>query len=129
MISLDPARVAALRALAEAATPGPWELRALSTCYHVLDTPSGDGTFQTGCISFDGSGKANAAFIAAARQAVPELLDALRDAEAENARLRAWFECAPTYVTTGQYGIAGLAFCALRGDAARPASGAGEAGV
>ena len=45
----------ALRELAEAATPGPW----------------------------------NAAFIAAAREAVPALLDALDAAESEVARLRA----------------------------------------
>ena len=80
----------ALRKLAEAATPGPWEIDpdgrtinatesdgesyAVGEAYD-LDVPTGD-----------------AAFIATARTALPALLDALDAAEAEVARLRERFQ-------------------------------------
>lgn len=54
-------------------TAGPWTVKSSGTmCYHVV---SADSFFQTGCISFDGKGLANARLIAAA----PELLAALKE--------------------------------------------------
>jgi hypothetical protein len=53
-------------------TPGPWRVRAGSSCQHVV---SADGFFSTGCISFDGRSHANAHLIAAA----PELLAELKE--------------------------------------------------
>jgi uncharacterized protein (DUF885 family) len=68
---------AALRALADAATPGPWEVER--DPYGDDDYPvSANGRYL--CVSPDdgvrgGHSEADAAFIAAARDAVPALLD------------------------------------------------------
>lgn len=77
---LSPARIAELRGLCEAATPGPWS--------HMYDanevvrwwddygnTPVADVEFERA--RTEAEGVANAAFIAAARTALPEALDAL----------------------------------------------------
>jgi hypothetical protein len=66
---MTPARIAELRALADAATEGPW--------VHTMD-PSGFATFgPAGRSLFEPTIDAvnNAAFCAAARTAIPELLD------------------------------------------------------
>ena len=54
-------------------TPGPWNIRTGHGCYHAV---SDNGAFSTGCISFDGNGRANVSLVAAA----PDLLAALRAA-------------------------------------------------
>lgn len=73
-----------LRALAEAATPGPWELR--SDRNEQKNVYSGDkwiAVLPHQCVaSIEEQRGQDAAFVAAARTAVPELLD-------ENERLRA----------------------------------------
>ena len=67
---------AELRRLSDAATPEPWNSMQGSTCKHVR---SADGSFETGCIIFARSRTPeyplDAEFIAAAREAVPLLLD------------------------------------------------------
>ena len=82
---MTPERIAELRALAAAATPGPWlddsyrvhvgDPYAKDGPYYVIadlkhrDEPSDDG--------FAGTVYGNRAFIAAARTALPEALDAI----------------------------------------------------
>ena len=82
----------ALRALAGAATPGPW---VLASVMHETNEAVGIAFVQspTGwpaqCLH-----SRDAVFIAAARTAVPALLDALAERDAEVARLTsgaAWF--------------------------------------
>ena len=89
-----PVDIAGLRALAEKATPGPWGLDG---------EPGGDlctddcevGGFVDGRpvvllrVNVRRGGMANAAFIAAARSAVPALCDRVEELERENAYLRA----------------------------------------
>ena len=78
-----------LRALADAATPGPWETymvppernRAAYVAVEAGDTEIRIARYEGG--HFDG------AFIAAAREAVPELLDQLADAEKRATRAEA----------------------------------------
>ena len=105
--AMTPEEIAALRALAEAATPGPWYWRNTGDAYlfgtrskvvmafRRMGMNSAQPVFRdhTTNLLID-AGKANinalpdAAFIAAARTAVPALLDALEVAERENVELR-----------------------------------------
>ena len=90
---LSDARVAELRALSEAATPGPWWHSAGGTWIGTQAKNTGDpGIF----IARDGihprRAKSNCAFITAARNALPALLADLADARQECARLRAALE-------------------------------------
>ena len=100
---MSPEEIAALRALAETATPGPWYWRNTGDAYlfgtrskvvmafRRMGMNSAQPVFRDHATNLlvDG-GKANinafpdAAFIAAARTAVPALLDALEVAEAES---------------------------------------------
>jgi hypothetical protein len=77
-------RVAELRALCEAATPGPWRADP-----EPVDAPgwvsAGDRHEPVAEVY---GGTHNAALIAAARNALPDLLDALAERDAEIARLR-----------------------------------------
>ena len=89
---------AKLRALAQAATPGPWEAILKSDkrgqpwpgyvsliCFSdTIAVVQADGV-----TAMSDQWATNAQLVAAARAAVPELLDALDDAEAANAALRA----------------------------------------
>ena len=95
---MTPEEIAALRSLAEAATPGPW-LAAVGTGpkrrkqqYAVLGVESLRGQGEKGALAvFAGLNDRradDAEFCAAARTAVPALLDALARAEAELAQLR-----------------------------------------
>lgn len=63
-----------LRALANAATPGPWEVKG--------DELDGTGVAHC-CMPPDPEDRADMEFIAAARTALPQLLDQLDQAEAE----------------------------------------------
>ena len=74
---------AALRALAEAATPGPWERGD----WHIWS--KADGVSREVCGMGGWEHRDDGAFIAAARAAVPALLDALDAAEAERDEARA----------------------------------------
>ena len=74
---MDVEEIASLRALCAAATPGPWNDRrhadggdVFGCCAHV-DTPSTQG----GRSLLEGLTRADAAFIAAARTALPAALD------------------------------------------------------
>lgn len=88
---MTPARKAELRALCEAATPGPWESHALGggkghgSHYSVRrdDGISDADSHVAVCKRGNHDNARNAAFIAAARTAIPELLDALEAAENE----------------------------------------------
>lgn len=80
---MTPARIAELRALADAATPGPWD----GTDYSVSGQTDGRSQFvaAVSCEVYDSNPRyaQDSAFIASARTAVPELLDEverLRDA-------------------------------------------------
>jgi hypothetical protein len=76
------------RALAEAATAGIWRINPLQPHSVVAD----DGRDTVLVADVAASNEADADFIAAAREAVPRLCDALASAEAENAKLRAEVE-------------------------------------
>ena len=80
-----------LRRLCLAATPGPWETDGHPSTADVSG-PGGRHTIATVWLGEDERGPANAAFIAAARSAVPALLDALEEAEADRDRERAGHE-------------------------------------
>ena len=81
-----------LRRLADAATPGPWE--AFGTVIAAITGTGGCGgcsgilspAHEPSCYwsEIAGAGEADAEFIAASREAVPELLDALTRAEAQS---------------------------------------------
>lgn len=78
MASVTGIVLAALRALADAATPGPWSVyQTMHAEPKVVDStgnwPSGEVAPVS--LSPENYGRANAAFIAAARGAVPALLD------------------------------------------------------
>ena len=78
-------KLAQWSALADAATPGPWETGEEDGMIYVADDSSADSVAYCGCSLRD------AAFIAAARAAVPALLaevERLRDELAEAERLR-----------------------------------------
>jgi len=84
--------VRALLALAEKATPGPWEKHGPNEyhrCAVVAETDDGFGAHVALCDKVPSSDRyyeANAAFIAAAREALPAALDALDAAERERDR-------------------------------------------
>lgn len=78
----DAARRAAIQARCEAATPGEW------TCQPDADPPWWYVEDAQERLVGDWMKPADAAFIAAARADVPDLLAALTAAEAANARLR-----------------------------------------
>ncbi len=71
---MTPERIAELRALAEQATPGPWRFSGTSdlTPKGWISTPQDDICDLTGA-----GAPHDAAFIAAARTALPEALDAI----------------------------------------------------
>lgn len=89
---LDADQRAHWKQLAEAATPGPWWREGDDEHFYGMrrgGRPNGEGIGSTryyGKIHPDAT--ADAEFIAAARTAVPELLEALEAAEAENQRLK-----------------------------------------
>ena len=83
---MTPAERARLAALAEAATPGPWEAVHEHAGHHVALV--GDLSIIGSDAAESSADNIDAAFIAASRAAVPDLLAALADAEAERARLR-----------------------------------------
>ena len=98
---MTPAERARLAALAEAATPGPWEAVHEHAGHHVALV--GDLSIIGSDAAESSADNIDAAFIAASRAAVPELLAALADAEAERDRLRervklaeAWLEAEDT---------------------------------
>ena len=75
-----------LRALVAAATPGPWFARSRHLSL-VPDSSGVGGTMHTNHIGVMAEQDV-AAFIAAARTAVPELLDRVEALEAENEKLK-----------------------------------------
>lgn len=78
---MTPDELARLKALADAATPGPW--RVVPPCPHPIDESGDCGCFRGGdVVALPGEPAADADFTAAARTAVPALI-------AEVARLRA----------------------------------------
>lgn len=87
---MDEAALLRLEQLAAAATKGPWTFDG-----RALTSPHRGKRFQqVGSVGLEGCQLAqvdrrNGEFIAAARAAVPELVRALREQQAENARLRA----------------------------------------
>lgn len=74
------ALVEQMRALCEKATPGPWEAQGVMVTGNGLDVCLTD-FFDAG--PDEPFAKEDAAFIAACREAVPQLLDALAGAEKE----------------------------------------------
>lgn len=107
MVELSPAGLAKLRALCEAATPGPWHLggqwdgktHAVNDGYDlgVADAyPSRVGNEPL---------VANARLIAAARTALPALLDALERERAENARLKEALRPFGEYLDTAAFDL------------------------
>jgi hypothetical protein len=90
---MSPEERAALRVLAEAATPGPWEVerywwklgssRGMPDSWWLGIEARGAVCGTVAQALEDDEAKADAAFIAAARTAVPALLDALDEAERE----------------------------------------------
>lgn len=96
------ARIAELRALADVASSGPWEATISDHGHSVTGAECGVVTEDVGDIVCDlmsvnrlavneryrNEGQADAFFIAAARTAVPELLDELTRLAAENTALR-----------------------------------------
>lgn len=99
-----------LRRVCAAATPGPWNARNIhhnGTPYPTLYEawafvePSVCGLWAS-----RGTNLSDAHFIAAAREAVPRLLDALDQADAEIARLRSLLATDYTSVTLRTVGTA-----------------------
>lgn len=80
--------VDAIRARAEAATPGPWRWRDDGYDSVVLDRSDDYVGGCPDCGVRAGFDESDAEFIAAARTDIPALLDALDEARAEAARLR-----------------------------------------
>lgn len=117
-MTLTPEDRALLRALAEQATPGPWE---------IGDDGSG-GVWVTGpdrnanviCDIYeqyvDGGADENAAFIAEARTALPALLDALDAREAEVERLRGIVRDLTQMDEVGQHDSLRCRFCGQEGN-------------
>ena len=75
---MDTTERARLRALCEAATPGPWRDGA----GFVAPVRDGSGTFDSLCECHGRNIRSNAVFVAASRTAIPALLDALDAADA-----------------------------------------------
>jgi hypothetical protein len=100
------------KVLCDAATPGPWKPyrwgRPSDDQYHVDTDPDNLNDIQTVATCKKGKSwlgmkpiasteaLANAAFIAAAREALPHYIERTKDAEAEVERLRQKLECAET---------------------------------
>jgi hypothetical protein len=84
---LTDAELAALRALSDAATLGPWWTSDYSSL--GLSNVSAKGAVVANCYSVRLDHEANAAFIAAARDAMPSLLALVEARDAEIARLKA----------------------------------------
>ncbi|WP_347042040.1 hypothetical protein [Brachybacterium nesterenkovii] len=89
---MTPDEMTRLRALADAATPGPWEFQPWSTC----PLPSGDykESILLANAAHDGEivrelGNQDGDFIAAARTAVPDLLDEVEALRARIDKVRA----------------------------------------
>ena len=78
---MTPAERARLAALAEAVTPGPWEAVHEHAGHHVALV--GDLSIIGSDAAESSADNIDAAFIAVARSAVPALLAALDDAEAD----------------------------------------------
>lgn len=95
-----------LRRLCEAATPGPWTLDPCDGEFGfvrsgIVWTAQNDSAAFSGTDFIQAKTEEDAAFIAAARAAVPALLDALEAAEARERRLReAVTKCADRF---GEY--------------------------
>ena len=93
---LNDAELDRLMALAESATPGPWEANVLGSEGYDVRAPATPDVHRLHRMRIARCGyeawetdKANAAFIAAAREAVPALVKALREARAEVERANA----------------------------------------
>lgn len=86
---VTPERVAELRALADAATPGPWEYGTAMCCPDMgwVDGPSGR-VCGLATKSTHGMNAEDAEFCAASRTALPEALDEIERLRAENDELR-----------------------------------------
>lgn len=82
---IEPLDTAVLRALGDAATPPPWQPHMLN---HDVDYPYVKSPTHGMIADPVESSSADAEFIAAARNALPGLLDRLDTLEAENQRLR-----------------------------------------
>lgn len=74
-MSLTEAELAAIQARCDAATPGPWKLG-----YNRTSVLAPNGYFITEYDTADDGATEDAAFISAAREDVPKLLAALREA-------------------------------------------------
>ena len=87
MTFFDPATRARLREMLEKATPGPWEVRdAMNDRGWIVDHEKGG---VCACEDISDDAKADAVFIAAARNVLPGLLDALDEREAKLAKAEA----------------------------------------
>lgn len=84
---MTPEQLAALKALADAATPGPWEEVAESGEWWI----TGPDIYNDAVMTTNASeiSQADADFICAAREAVPALLAEVERLRADNADLRA----------------------------------------
>lgn len=90
-------RINALKALCRKATPPPWEDERdsigsedgyeIGRSYRVVARENGTICYLHSYLDYPGNDKADAAFIAAVRQAVPELLAEVERLKAENQRL------------------------------------------
>jgi hypothetical protein len=77
-VSLTPEQIQKYRELCEAATAGPWEHKPLGPYqWHTVFAPK--GADLRGRVVGEIKPDYNAAFIAASRTALPQLLDAYRD--------------------------------------------------
>ena len=80
---------AALRALCDGATPGPWMVEEYRSSNYVSATVNGKRQQVLRVNNQEPRNETDLDFIAAARTAIPDLLDALDARDAEIARLRA----------------------------------------
>lgn len=91
-----------LRKLADAATPGPWAVTETNDSTTLrFARPYPQFPSSHGGVWYLNMGPENAAFIAAARIAVPELLDRLEAAEAKLANAQTGWESALRIVNSG----------------------------
>ena len=80
-------RLAELRALSEAATPGPWAVDI-----QTPDLAANIGNAEKGvCAVTKEGGHGDIAFIAASRTAIPELLDEIQELREEVERRSDWY--------------------------------------
>lgn len=97
---MSPERLDELEALAAAATPGPWEPKVVSgdaACYHNPGSRLRLNTNQSWAVGplphrCGLQAQHDAAFIAAARTAVPELITRVREAQTAAAELERQFD-------------------------------------